>query len=262
MANNYADLSTSKILTRPVPASSGTSIAVFSAEGDYFPATPFFATVHPDGSLPTFSNAEIVQVTSRTNDNMTIVRAQKGTTAKEIDVGWRISASMYALELAKIPDNKPINTDDIADGAITNDKLSTTAGEIGAAWQSWSPSYNGITVGDGTATAKYTQIGKTVHFRFKLDLGSTSAITNSATLTLPVPVHADYDSSFHAVGVVIARDASAANEYTGVAQVVDTNDAIEFKFPDTEGTTLDGSVFPFTEDDTDFFTVSGTYEAA
>ena len=51
-------------------------------------------------------------------------------------------------------------------GAVTNAKLSTTAGEPGGAWKAWTPTFTGLTVGaGGTLTCAYTQIGKTVHGR-------------------------------------------------------------------------------------------------
>lgn len=99
MANNYADLSTSLVATAPSPATTGTSLVVTAGHGARFPTAPFYATAHPDGVFPTFDNAEIVQVTGKSTDTLTIVRAQKSTTAKSIAIGWRISASIYAADL-------------------------------------------------------------------------------------------------------------------------------------------------------------------
>jgi hypothetical protein len=54
-------------------------------------------------------------------------------------------------------------------------------------WQTWSPTWTNITVGNGTVTAKYTQIGKTVVARISLVFGSTTAVTGTAvSFTLPV----------------------------------------------------------------------------
>jgi hypothetical protein len=60
-----------------------------------------------------------------------------------------------------------IVTADLAAGAVTNAKLATSAGEIGAAWASWTPTWTNLSVGNGTMAGAYIQIGKTVHFRFK-----------------------------------------------------------------------------------------------
>lgn len=88
---NLKNLATGTVLTAPSPATSGTSLVLQSGEGARMPATPFYAIAHPDGSLPTLDNAEIIQVTSISTDTLTIVRAQLTTTAKSISVTWRIS---------------------------------------------------------------------------------------------------------------------------------------------------------------------------
>lgn len=88
---NLKNLATSTVATAPVTATAGTSLVVAAGEGVLFPATPFYAIVHPDGALPAFSNAEIVQVTNVSTDTLTIVRAQLTSVAKSIAVTWRIS---------------------------------------------------------------------------------------------------------------------------------------------------------------------------
>lgn len=88
---NLANLGTSTVLTAPSPATSGTSLVVQAGEGARFPATNFYAVVHPDGELPTFDNAEIVLVTNVSTDTFTITRAQLSTSAKSISATWRIS---------------------------------------------------------------------------------------------------------------------------------------------------------------------------
>jgi len=64
--------------------------------------------------------------------------------------------------------------------------------KFGGAWQDWTPAHTNITVGNGTVVAKYIQIGKTVHFRYKFILGSTSSIGSSSLITLPVEANSDY----------------------------------------------------------------------
>jgi len=94
--SNHKNFATSIVVTAPSPATSGTSLVVTTGEGAGFPTTPFFATVHPADQIPTNSNAEIVQVTGISTDTLTIVRAQKSTSAKSIASGWRITNSIYA----------------------------------------------------------------------------------------------------------------------------------------------------------------------
>jgi hypothetical protein len=89
------NLATSKIATAPSPALSGLTLVVTSNEGANYPAVPFKATAFPDGQTATQNNSEIVEVTARNADTLTIVRAQGGTSAKAIAAGWRLTASVY-----------------------------------------------------------------------------------------------------------------------------------------------------------------------
>jgi len=86
----------SLVATAPSPATSGTSLVVTAGQGSYFPATPFDATIWPAGVQPTNSNAEIVRVTAVATDTFTITRAQYGTTAQSIAVGYQIAQTVDA----------------------------------------------------------------------------------------------------------------------------------------------------------------------
>jgi len=97
---NLKDYATSTILTPPSPATSGTTIVLQTGHGVRFPATPFMVTVHPPSEFPTLDNAEKLEVTARTDDTLTVLRAQGSTTAKSIEAGWRISNNLF---LADIP---------------------------------------------------------------------------------------------------------------------------------------------------------------
>jgi len=86
----------SLVATAPSPATSGTSLVVTAGQGAYFPATPFDATIWPSGVQPTNTNAEIVRVTNVSTDTFTITRAQYGTTAQSIAVGYQIAQTVDA----------------------------------------------------------------------------------------------------------------------------------------------------------------------
>ena len=86
----------SLVATAPSPATSGTSLVVTAGQGSYFPTTPFDATIWPSGSQPTNTNAEIVRVTNVSTDTFTITRAQYGTTAQSITVGYQIAQTVDA----------------------------------------------------------------------------------------------------------------------------------------------------------------------
>jgi hypothetical protein len=86
----------SLVATAPSPATSGTSLVVTAGQGAYFPTTPFDATIWPSGVQPTNTNAEIVRVTNVSTDTFTITRAQYGTTAQSIAVGYQIAQTVDA----------------------------------------------------------------------------------------------------------------------------------------------------------------------
>ena len=90
------NFSYSLVATAPSPATSGTSLVVTAGQGSYFPTTPFDATIWPSGSQPTNTNAEIVRVTNVSTDTFTITRAQYGTTAQSIAVGYQIAQTVDA----------------------------------------------------------------------------------------------------------------------------------------------------------------------
>jgi hypothetical protein len=78
--------------------SSTTTISVPSGQGGLFPAVPagshFFATLTDPNN-----NLEIVKVTARVGDAMTIVRGQEGTTAREFASSDRIELRITAAAL-------------------------------------------------------------------------------------------------------------------------------------------------------------------
>jgi hypothetical protein len=53
-------------------------------------------------------------------------------------------------------------------------------------WISFTPTLNNMTLGNGTVTARYQQIGNTVFVYFTFTLGSTSAIAANPYILLPV----------------------------------------------------------------------------
>ena len=99
---NLKDYATATILTAPSPATSGTSLVLNSGLGSRMPTPPFYATAHPDNTLPTLDNAEKILVTAISTDTLTIVRAQGGTTAQSIAAGWRISNTIFAADLYNV----------------------------------------------------------------------------------------------------------------------------------------------------------------
>lgn len=81
---------TSTVATAPSPATSGTSLVVAAGEGTRFDTPPFNAVIAPADAEPTPANAEIVRVTARSTDTLTITRTQESSSARTVVVGDRI----------------------------------------------------------------------------------------------------------------------------------------------------------------------------
>lgn len=103
--NIHGNLGYSTVTTPPSPASSGGSVTV--ADGAVFPAAPFPATVWPVGELPLASNAEIVLVTAKVGNVLSITRQHEGTAARAIQTGDQIAATVTAGDITAIEDAIP-----------------------------------------------------------------------------------------------------------------------------------------------------------
>lgn len=86
------------ITTAPSPRDSGTSCNMSAADAASLPAVPFNCVAVPRGVDPLSGTGEIVRVTANASGALTITRAQESTTAKPIDVGWRL----YNAATAKV----------------------------------------------------------------------------------------------------------------------------------------------------------------
>ena len=68
-----------------------------------------------------------------------------------------------------------------------------TAAELNAAgaWTSFTPSWSGLTVGNGTVSAAYSKFNKILFVTVFFDFGTTSSITNLLQMTLPASLTQD-----------------------------------------------------------------------
>lgn len=99
----------------------------------------------------------------------------------------------------------------LADGIVTPDRLVTGAPTTWD-WQTFTPSWTNLTVGNGTNTGKYRVSGKTVQMVTVFTFGSTSSITIGAYFTPPAAItpSSNYSTAIHPVGVAELRDISGA----------------------------------------------------
>jgi hypothetical protein len=139
------------------------------------------------------------------------------------------------------------------------DSAETTGLKWGGGWAAWTPTLANITLGNGTVTARYQQIGKTVNFNFVLVLGSTSAITGAGGFSLPAN---NKQNDLWIRGCVLQDTGVGA--YAGAGILFDNycyfraepaNIAYVFYTPIS-------ATVPHTWGNTDFITINGSYEVA
>jgi hypothetical protein len=83
-------------------------------------------------------------------------------------------------------------------------------------WVSYTPTFTNITVGNGTMSAKYAIIGKTMHLSFFLQLGTTSSIGTQPKVGLPSGI-TSVANNFNPVGKGFATTAGQAFNTTLLA---------------------------------------------
>lgn len=149
---------------------------------------------------------------------------------------------------------------------LPNAGLATGAGQPGGAWTSWTPSWTNVTTGNGTLSyAKYTQVGKTIHFRLKFILGTTSSVGGVITFSAPATINSDYAATDWINSVTMFYDANVTTPYQGNAYTPSTT-TIALRALHTDGTRgnneATSNTNPFTWTTSDVIYCSGTYEAA
>lgn len=86
----------------------------------------------------------------------------------------------------------------------------------GFAWQSWTPTLSGMSIGNGTVTAKFKKLGKTVVARLTVVFGSTSSVSGLIQFSLPATAQT-YPGTLPAVlGIVRCQDTSGGISFEGV----------------------------------------------
>lgn len=129
-------------------------------------------------------------ITGGTIDNTTItVDSIAGHSTSTIVTVANLQISNGVLNSANA-----VTATSIAAGAVQPQALVTGTGS-GWAWQTWSPTYANLTVGNGTVTSKYIQIGKSVFFIYKIIFGTTSSMGTNPTISFPVTTNASYISN-------------------------------------------------------------------
>jgi hypothetical protein len=132
----------------------------------------------------------------------------------------------------------------------------------GGTFTSFTPTWNNVTVGNGTSTGAYTTVGDFVYGYASLTLGSTSSITGNVNLVFPVTFSAP-DEHYQSLCRYI--DTGTAS-YGGFGVAVSSTSSIYLTAGTASGTYLGeanvNSTVPFTWVNTDKILVNFTYRKA
>jgi hypothetical protein len=151
----------------------------------------------------------------------------------------------------------------IASASITKAMLSTSSGQLGAAWTTHSPSLTNVTSTSPTINySKYAYINaKTVIFQFKYTLGTSPTISGTIGVSLPVTAATSNLGTFH--GAIFID--SGVGPYNGTANIATTG-RVDLSAINTASTyaasTGTSSTVPFTWAAGDSFAFSVIYEIA
>jgi hypothetical protein len=160
----------------------------------------------------------------------------------------------------------PTSSDYVAQGAVAietlGDAIDASVGTGLLTWTNYTPTWTNLTLGNGTLTAKYAKLGKTVYFYVKFVMGSTSAVGNSPKFTLPVTPLAYW---FNHDWRMFIED-SGVNSYLGGAQFDTLPNLLTLHSHRADTTYVSygtvSSATPMTWGTNDNFIVSGIYETA
>lgn len=160
------------------------------------------------------------------------------------------------------------NTTPTADGGIgfdrTNENLVIGDGTNSqilhmGVWKTWTPTFTNLTVGNGTLSAYYAQIGKTVLYRIRLIFGTTTSISGAISVDFPASLSANYNAAAPVGNAVFTDENTLAyfGQHWRSGQIVVMNSS-----PGYVGATAVQATIPFTWTTTDKLDITGSYEAA
>lgn len=195
---------------------------------------------------------EIVVVTAHTGSatSATIARGQFGTTARQHAQGTEWVHGPIASNASSFV----TAADDQGDFVPMN------------AWEAWVPTLGNLTLGNGISQGAFVRMGRTIMFRWRFVLGSTSAVGSDPTFTLPVaavnpPYGATADQT--AIGEIHQQDLGGSSR-RGLVWISGTNPASGriISYSTTGGAVVTTSTVPFTWATGDSMFAWGFYEAA
>ena len=129
-------------------------------------------------------------------------------------------------------------------------------------WTTFTPTFSGTTLGNGSVAGSYAQIADTIFFRAKFILGSTSSIAGPVDLTLPV-IATTY-GTFDFMNVISQyKDNSTTSFYPSAGNIAIGNSAVRLGVTLSNGTYTQYADYvanvPVTHAVSDVLDVQGSY---
>ena len=135
--------------------------------------------------------------------------------------------------------------------------LGRSGGQAMGGWTEWNPTLTALTVGGGSALAKYAQLDDTILWRFRFTYGAGSAVGTDPGFSLPVTPHSDFIDT-DAIGWGALRDAAPAQR-VAVVRYLGSGDTRLFFYNATPTTASLTSAAPWTWASGDSMHLWGVY---
>jgi len=162
---------------------------------------------------------------------------------------------LIAASAADTPARLAVGSDNTV---LIADSSQSTGLRWGGGWTTWTPSYVNFTLGNGTTTARYQQVGKTVNFIVKIVFGSTTSVTGAMGISLP----ANNATNGHLYNTFLGDQ--GAGTYNGLSETFDNYIYVRAIATNGAYSTFNqiSSTVPFTWTTSDYIIISGSYEVA
>lgn len=220
-----------------------------------------FLVIDPDST----TNREVIFYTSKTALKVTCPSAADGRGQDDTSAVAHTSGTTVIMAPVAAFWEALQSGQSISDGAILP-RHTISGGATTWAWQTWTPSWTNLTVGNGTVLAKYVQVGKIVHGYVYLTFGSTTSISGVVSCSLPVTAAANILPGVDTlpIGPVRYLDSGTAG-YNGFANLASTGVVSLYVLRTDSTYAIDNGVtstIPFTWTTNDSIRFVFTYEAS
>lgn len=132
-------------------------------------------------------------------------------------------------------------------------------------WNTWTPTWTNLTVGNGTVVARYVQIGKFVRAQLSLTFGSTTSISSAVSVSIPVTASTAAVGVTSPIGNAEFRD-TGTNSFSGIVGLNNSTSVTPRQFSVSGSLVVEAnnmtSTTPFTWTTSDVLFLSFSYEAA